>query len=199
MRYGGFQKCVPTTRSLCARLLADLVMLMTDVLVHRMVSGGQAASSRSKTSCLSARSSKTHSTHEVGALHGVRQVGGGAHPADGVLDVVGREQTVLGQERQVRRERAGGALQGLRVHVLERDLVPGGGEDLGHADAHHAAADDGDALGAVHLRRPARRLATWLRSVSRDASSAAGDQPAVLPPSTARISPVTKSEAAEAR
>ena len=109
-----------------------------------------------------------------------------ADPADGVLDAVGREQAVLGQEGQVRRERAGRALQGLVVDVLERDLVPGGGEDLGHAHAHHAAADDGDALcaaSALTLRPP----------------HAAGDQPAVLPPSTARISPVTKSEAAEAR
>ena len=202
IRYGGFQKCVPTTRSLCAALSPIWVMLMTEVLVHRMVSGGQAASSRSNTLCLRARSSNTHSTTTSAPCRGADHVAGGADPADGVLDAVGREQTMLRQEGEVRRERAGRALQGLVVHVLERDLVSGGGEDLGHAHAHHAAADDGDALERCAFVAPLESPAPMaLRAVwcSRTLLPAAADQPAELPPSTIRMSPVTKSDAAEAR
>ena len=62
--------------------------------------------------------------------------------------------------------------------------MPGGGKDLGDAGAHHAAADDGDALCAVSVHEALR---------------GGGAQAAVLPPSTIRMSPVTKSDAAEAR
>ena len=157
IRYGGFQKWVPTTRSLCAALSPIWVMLMTEVLVHRMVSGGHGGVEPLEHTLLESEVLE-HALHDdVGAFRGADHVAGGPDPADGVLDAVGREQAMFGQEEEVRPERAGRTHQDLVVHVLERDLVSGGGEDLGDAHAHHAAADDGDALAAVHLRCPARK------------------------------------------
>ena len=103
IRYGGFQKCVPTTRSLCARLLGDL----RDAHDRRV--GAEDRLRRAggveplEHVLLERRGPRTRTPRpRRRRSHGVGQVGGGADPADGVLDVVGREQTVLGQERQVR-------------------------------------------------------------------------------------------------
>ena len=201
IRYGGFQKWVPTTRSLCAALAPISVMLMTEVLVHRMVSGGQAASSRSKTSCLRARSSNTHSTTtSAPSTASARSVVVRTRPTASSTPPAGNRPCSARKDRFAvsapgARSRASSYTSwsatscpaAAKTWATPTPIMPPPMTAMRSAFSVQSGAPS------------APRSTAWLRGCSRPTSSRAGDQPAVLPPSTAMISPVTKSEAAEAR
>ena len=146
MRYGGFQKCVPTTRSLCTARSRDL----RDAH-HRRV-GAQDRLRRAEPvelleqAALELEVLEDALDHVGRALHRLRQVGGGGDAGHGRLDLVEPAEPVLGKEREIGAHGRGGALERLGNGVLQRDLVPREREDLRDADAHHAGADDGHLL-----------------------------------------------------
>ena len=62
IRKPGFQKCVPTSLSLCLHFAEISVGLITDVFVQKIVSSETIPSSCANRSCFSCISSSTHST-----------------------------------------------------------------------------------------------------------------------------------------
>ncbi len=135
-RCGGFQKCVPTTRSRCLRFLPISVEGMADELLARMVSGATSASSSAKICCLSGKFLRRGLEHELHAVGGIIH-----RPVN--LDPLQRRRLADQIDNRLQPLRQRGAHLGRRLE--QAHLVPAGREQIGDAVAHQAAADDADA------------------------------------------------------
>ena len=149
-RCGGFQKCVPTTRSRCLSLRPISVEGMAELLLARMVVGAVTLSSSAKICCLSGSfsgaASNTKATSFIAA-------------AIWSCAVMRRAAPVAVEQRARRLKPLRQRSAPLRRRIVDAHGVAGRRQQIGDAVAHQARADDAD--GAHPAVYPPSTYMTW--------------------------------------